>query len=163
MKKIIIDTDPGIDDAIALCYALNHPDLDVLALTTIFGNVASSLATDNALRLCSLNNCDNVVVAQGEEVPLKIKPNPVSDFVHGKNGFGNIDLPLPDKRASESRAAELIVKLANEYPKEITLVAVGPLTNLARALELSPQVAQQLAGVVTVSYTHLTLPTKRIV
>jgi len=116
MKKIIIDTDPGIDDAIALCYALNHPDLEVLALTTIFGNVATSLATDNALRLCELNNRQNVAVAHGADTPLTISPNPVADFVHGKNGFGNIDLPQPELQRADLSAAELIVELINNNP-----------------------------------------------
>ena len=148
MKKIIIDTDPGIDDAIALCYALNHPDLEVLALTTIFGNVATSLATDNALRLCELNNRQNVAVAHGADTPLTISPNPVADFVHGKNGFGNIDLPQPELQRADLSAAELIVELINNNPDEITLVAVGPLTNLAKALQLSPDIAQNVAEVV---------------
>ena len=104
MKKIIVDTDPGIDDAIALCYALNHPQLEVLALTTIYGNVAVDLATQNALRLVELNQGEsaittvpvaNVPVATGTSKPLKIAPNPVADFVHGINGFGEIQLPEP--------------------------------------------------------------------
>jgi len=148
MKKIIIDTDPGIDDAIALCYAMNHPDLEVLALTTIFGNVSVSLATDNALRLCALNKRTDIAVATGAQVPMQISPNPVADFVHGKNGFGNAELPSGDLLASDLSAAELIIDLANKHPGEITLVAVGPLTNLATALQLSPDIAEKLAGVV---------------
>ena len=99
MKKIILDTDPGIDDAIAICYALNHPQLDVLALTTIYGNVAVDLATSNALRLVELNNT-TVPVATGTATPLKIAPNPVADFVHGANGFGEIQLPEPTLQAA---------------------------------------------------------------
>jgi len=148
MKKIIIDTDPGIDDAIALCYAINHPDLDVLALTTIFGNVSVSLATENALKLCALNERTDIAVAKGADIPMQISPNPVADFVHGKNGFGNVELPATNLRASDLSAAELIIDLANKHPGEITLVAVGPLTNVATALQLSPQITEKLAGVV---------------
>ena len=145
MKKIIVDTDPGIDDAIALCYALNHPQLEVLALTTIYGNVAVDLATQNALRLVELNASEStgvaVPVATGSSTPLKITPNPVADFVHGANGFGGIQLPEPSLQAASQSAAELIVDLIHQYPGEITLVAVGPLSNIALALELSPEIA----------------------
>ena len=145
MNKIILDTDPGIDDAIALCYALNHPTLDVLALTTIYGNVAVDLATQNALRLVELNlgtvKGATVPVATGASNPLEIAPNPVADFVHGANGFGEIQLPKPSLHAASQSAAELIVDLIHKHPGEITLVAVGPLSNIALALELSPDIA----------------------
>ena len=152
MKKIILDTDPGIDDAIALCYALNHPELEVLALTTIYGNVAVDLATQNALRLVELNSGDlnnaTVPVATGTGTPLKIAPNPVADFVHGANGFGEIQLPEPSLQAASQNAAELIVDLIHKHPGEITLVAVGPLSNIALALELSPDIATLVKDVV---------------
>lgn len=152
MKKIILDTDPGIDDAIALCYALNHPELEVLALTTIYGNVAVDLATQNALRLVELNSGDlnnaTVPVATGTGTPLKIAPNPVADFVHGANGFGEIQLPEPSLQAASQSAAELIVDLIHKHPGEITLVAVGPLSNIALALELSPDIATLVKDVV---------------
>ncbi len=147
MQKIILDTDPGIDDAIAICYALNHPQLEVLALATIYGNVATELATQNALRLCELNK-HTVPVATGATVPLKIKPNPVADFVHGANGFGQIELPAPSLEPASVSAAEMMVDTINKYPGEVTLVAVGPLTNLAIALELDPKIAQKVKEVV---------------
>jgi len=147
MKKIILDTDPGIDDAIALCYALNHPELEVLAFTTIYGNVSVDLATSNALRLCELNDRP-VTVATGSSTPIEIPPNPVADFVHGANGFGEIELPEPSLQASSLGAAELIVDLIHKHPGEITLVAVGPLTNIAQALSLSPDIAALVKEVV---------------
>jgi len=137
VNKIILDTDPGIDDAIALCYALNHPELEVLALTTIYGNVAVDLATENALRLVELNlgksNGVPVPVATGTSKPLEIAPNPVADFVHG--------IPKPSLQPASQSAAELIVDLIHKHPGEITIVAVGPLSNIALALELSPDIA----------------------
>ncbi|OED42533.1 hypothetical protein AB833_05850 [Chromatiales bacterium (ex Bugula neritina AB1)] len=147
MKKVIIDTDPGIDDAIALCYALSHPKLEVLALTSIFGNVSTELATQNALRICELCNT-SVPVAQGADSPLHIKRNPAPDFVHGVNGFGNIELPVPTTRRDKSSAAELIIDLVREQPGEITLIPVGPLTNLAKALEQAPDIADKVAEVI---------------
>lgn len=152
MNKIIIDTDPGIDDALAICYAMKHPQIQVLALTCIYGNVSASLATDNALRLCEL--CESpAIVAKGATQPLSITPHPVADFVHGKNGFGNAELPAPVRKPSEESAAELIVRLVNENPGEISLVAVGPLTNIALALELSPDITDKVANVVIMGGT----------
>lgn len=147
MKKIIIDTDPGIDDALAICYAMAHPQLQVLALTCVYGNVSTSLATDNALRLCEL--CESpAIVAAGAAQPLSIPPHAVADFVHGKNGFGGVELPMPARKPCAESAAELIVKLVNENPGDISLVAVGPLTNIAMALQLSPDITSKVANVV---------------
>ncbi len=146
-RKIIIDTDPGIDDAIALCYALAHPRLEVIALTSIFGNVSAQLAADNAQRLCDLTE-KPVLVAKGADAPLCIESKPVADFVHGKNGFGNISLPASTHTISNKSAAELIVDKVLETPGEITLVPVGPLTNLALALELAPEISTRVKEVV---------------
>ncbi len=147
MKKVIIDTDPGIDDAIALCYAIAHPDLDVIAMTSIFGNVSCQLAADNALRLCELNQV-KIPVALGAAVPLEITPNVHADFVHGANGFGNIDIPLNNNTLVNLSAAELIVEQVSLHPAQITIIAVGPLTNLALALQLAPEIASKVKEVI---------------
>jgi len=152
MKKIIIDTDPGIDDALAICYALTHPEIQVMALTCIYGNVSASLATENALRLCELCH-SSAMVATGAAKPLTITPHPVADFVHGSNGFGNVTLPAASRKPETKSAAELIVKLVDEYPGEVTLVAVGPLTNIALALQLSPEITEKVASVVIMGGT----------
>jgi inosine-uridine nucleoside N-ribohydrolase len=152
MKKIIIDTDPGIDDALAICYAMNHPNIEVLALTCIFGNVATSLATSNALRLCNLCN-NNALVATGATQPLSIEPHPVADFVHGSNGFGGAVLADAERQPESISAAELIVRLVNENPGQITLVAVGPLTNISLALQLDPDIVDKVADVVIMGGT----------
>ena len=152
MKKIIIDTDPGVDDALAICYALNHPQLQVMALTCVYGNVSTTLATENALRLCELCN-SSALVAAGATKPLTIPPHPVADFVHGSNGFGNVALPGPSRKPEALTAAELIVKLIDDNPGEISLVAVGPLTNIALALQLSPQIIDKVANVVIMGGT----------
>lgn len=146
-NKIIIDTDPGIDDAIALCYAMAHPQLDVVAITTIFGNVDLPLATDNAARLCQLTST-RVPIAAGAQQPLSIDPNPHSYFVHGDNGLGNIDLPLDAYLPASCDAADKIVEQIMTNPAEITLVAVGPLTNIALALQREPEITQQVKSVV---------------
>ncbi len=146
-KKVIIDTDPGIDDAIALCYAMAHPELEIVALTTIFGNVDTKLATDNAARLCHLMQT-SIPVAAGAKTPLSINPNPHSYFVHGDNGFGNIRIPDGTPSVVDDSAADTIVRLIMSNPGQITLVAVGPLTNLALALRQEPEIAARVESVV---------------
>ena len=147
MKKIIIDTDPGIDDALALCYAFAHPDLDIIALTSIFGNVSSSLAADNALRLCELTGIE-IPVAPGADKPLQITPNKHADFVHGANGFGNIDIPLGKRHPLTQSAADLIIEKVQQHPGEITIIAVGPLTNIALALQAAPEIVDKVKEVI---------------
>lgn len=147
MKKIIIDTDPGIDDAQALCYAMAHPQLELLALTCIYGNVAVDLATQNALRLCELTK-STAIVAQGAASPLVIDPHPVADFVHGKNGFGNVELAKPSRQADSRSAAELIVDLIRQHPGQVSLLPIGPLTNIALALQLAPDIVELVDEVV---------------
>ena len=144
--KVIIDTDPGIDDAMAIAYAIAHPDIDLIALTTIFGNVSASEATDNALALldCFGHECD---VAKGETRPLVMEPRPHSYFVHGRNGLGNINVPKSPKSAVSDTAAEYLVKKTLEMPGEIDICAIGPLTNLARALDIDPAIATRVKSV----------------
>lgn len=149
MKKVIVDTDPGIDDAQAILYALAHPELDVIGITTIYGNVSADLATANALRLLDLaEHSTEVPVAQGSSVPLTIPPNPVADFVHGKNGFGEVELPVSKRSADSRSAAQLIVDLVHAHPNEVTLVPVGPLTNIALAVQLDPSIVDLVESIV---------------
>lgn len=146
-RKIIIDTDPGIDDAMAIMLALKSPSLDVLALTTTFGNVAVDLATKNALTLLELAGSD-IPVAQGVAVPLVAAALSPPDFVHGSDGFGNIDWPASTRQADPRSAAQLIVDMVHQYPNEVSLVALGPLGNLAKALELDPSIASLVDEVI---------------
>ena len=134
-RKIIIDTDPGIDDAMAIFLALKSPTLDVLALTTTYGNVSVDLATKNALTLLELAGSD-IPVAKGVAKPLAAKALPAPDFVHGKDGFGNINWPASNRTPDSRSAAQLIVDMVHQYPNEIAIVALGPLGNLAKAIEL---------------------------
>lgn len=138
-RKIIIDTDPGIDDAMAIFFAFRSPELDVLGLTTTFGNVPVKKATENALILTELAGVD-VPVAEGIAEPLVIDPRPHPDFVHGVDGFGNIHWPAPKGQAIDKSAAQFIVDTVRANPGEVTLIALGPLGNLALALELDPDI-----------------------
>ena len=153
-RKIIIDTDPGIDDAMAIFFAFQAPQLEVLGLTTTFGNVSVDLATQNAIRLTEIAKV-NVPVAKGVAVPSVIAPRPHPDFVHGADGFGNINWPEPQGKAIEKSAAQFIVDTVRQYPGEVTIVALGPLGNLAKALELDPEVASLVDEVVLMGGTAI--------
>ena len=147
MKKILIDTDPGIDDAMAIQMAFAHPALEVVGLTSIFGNVHVEVATRNALRLVELA-CADCPVATGTDVPLVQPLNPPGYYVHGPAGFGDIPAEEPKGRPDPRDAAHFIVDMVNAHPGELWLCPIGPLTNLALALRLEPGIADKVAGVV---------------
>ncbi len=146
-KKIIIDTDPGIDDALAILFAIHHPEIELLGLTSVFGNVSVDLATENALRLVELADVD-IPVCKGAATPMVINAKPYPDFVHGENGFGEVELPSPTIKANTITAAQFIADKVREAPGEVYLVPIGPMTNIAMALELAPDIAEKVAGVV---------------
>ncbi|CAN0830426.1 Probable uridine nucleosidase 2 [Linum grandiflorum] len=131
-KKIIIDTDPGIDDAMAIFLALRSPEVEVIGLTTIFGNVYTALATMNALHLLEVAGRTDIPVAEGSHVTItKGTKLRIADFVHGTDGLGNQKFPPPDGKAIEQSAADFLIEQANLHPGEVTVVALGPLTNIA--------------------------------
>ncbi|PQQ03394.1 putative uridine nucleosidase 2 [Prunus yedoensis var. nudiflora] len=131
-KKIIIDTDPGIDDAMAIFVALQSPEVEVIGLTTIYGNVYTTLATRNALHLLEVAGRTDIPVAEGSHVTItKGTKLRIADFVHGADGLGNQNFPPPKGKPIEQSAAAFLVEQANLYPGKITVVALGPLTNIA--------------------------------
>ena len=145
--KLIIDTDPGVDDAMAYFYAHAYPGIDLVALTTVFGNVTIEDATRNALWLGDLSG-GREPVYQGQAVPLAIPPNPPADFVHGKHGFGDYEISAPLREREAEDASDFLVRAAREAPGEITLCAIGPLTNVARAIEKDADFVSNLAQLV---------------
>lgn len=148
-KKIIIDTDPGIDDAMAIFVALNSPEVEVIGLTTIYGNVYTTLATRNALHLLEVAGRTDIPVAEGSHVTItKGTKLQVVDFVHGVDGLGNQNFPPPKGKPIEQSAASFLVEKAKLYPGEITVVALGPLTNIALALQLDPAFAKNVGQIV---------------
>lgn len=169
MKKIILDTDPGVDDTMAIAYALTHPAIDLLALTTVFGNINIDFATRNAQYVLDELGASTVAVAKGAAIPLEQSPLPHADFVHGDDGLGNVypgsragraaDISAPlrsDARHANIEdldAADFIIQSAREHPGEITLVAVGPLTNIAEALRREPMLPSLVAGLVIMGGT----------
>jgi len=147
-QKMIIDTDPGVDDAMAIFFALRSPELDVIGLTTVFGNVHTDLATTNALRLLEIAGRTDIPVAKGADDPLAGPFKGPVPFVHGDDGQGNANLPAPRSRPIDQPAAAFIVEQIMAAPGEITLVPIGPLTNIALALRLEPRIAQNVKQVV---------------
>jgi inosine-uridine nucleoside N-ribohydrolase len=146
-RKIIFDTDPGTDDALAMMLAFNSPELDVRAITVVPGNVVARQGLDNALRLVSLANRCDVPVAAGAQQPLFQKLI-TAEFWHGKNGLANVQLP-PSKCQVDSRfAPDLIIQMVHAAPREITLVPVGPLTNIALAVLKDPSIVPLVKEVV---------------
>ena len=153
MLPMILDTDPGIDDAMAIAYACAHPELELLGLTTVFGNVSVKQATRNALAVLENFEQGQIPVAEGAAVPLVQKPFPHPYFVHGDDGMGNIDLADAKAPASKLSAAEFIVEQSLARPGEISLVAVGPLTNIAEALRLDPELPSRIKQLVVMGGT----------
>ncbi len=147
-RKILIDTDPGIDDTMALLFAFHSPELEVIGLTTIFGNTEVHITAQNALRLVELEGNQHIPVAQGAARPLIRPLSHKGKEVHGEDGMGNTNPPPPKGKLSDLTAAEFIVRCVTEQPGEITLVPVGPLTNIALALLLEPRLPQLVKEVV---------------
>ena len=146
--RIIIDTDPGVDDSMAILFAFCSPEVQIEGLTTIFGNGGGDITTLNALRLVELAGRPDVPVAQGAESPLQRKFEGFGWRVHGRNGLGEVDFPLPTVKPDPRRAAQFIVDTVMANPGEITLVPLGPLTNIALAVMLEPKIAENVKEVV---------------
>lgn len=154
--RMIIDADTGIDDALAILYAMYAPEIKLEGLTTIFGNTDVEQATDNTLRLIKLCNRENEIpVAKGAAAPLKREFSGPAVAVHGQNGIGDAVIPKSDQQPLPISAAEFLVQKANENPGEITLVMVGRMTNLALALQLDPAIAGKFKKVVIMGGTVL--------
>lgn len=154
-RKVIFDTDPGVDDAMALYYALAHPEVDVVGITTTFGNVTVEQAAINALYLTAIAGVE-VPVTQGVAKPWVKASEAPPDFIHGDDGLGNLVTRQDHSRQLDPRSsAQFIVDMARAHPGEITLVAVGPLGNLATALKLAPELPTLLREVILMGGTVL--------
>lgn len=147
-KLIILDTDPGIDDALALIYLRDRSRVRLLALTTVFGNADIETTTRNALYLRD-RFYPEAPVYRGAGAPLQRKRGASPAHVHGRNGLGDIGLgDWAPSQLGDGSAAEQIVELVRAHPGEVTLLAIGPLTNLALALRIAPEIVDLVAEVV---------------
>ena len=140
---LLIDTDPGVDDALALLMAFSDPRHAVVGLTIAAGNVGLEHTVANALKLCEVCGVD-VPVYAGAEAPL-VFPARDAAYVHGRDGFGDTGYAKASRRADAEHAALAILRLSHEHAGKLVLVALGPLTNLALALKLDPTLPSRLA------------------
>lgn len=142
---IILDVDTGIDDSLALLYAAASPDAEFIAATCVFGNTEAATAARNTQMILELAGRLDVEVALGRDVPL-VRPLQTTPETHGPLGLGYANLPPPRSPLSSRSGAQLIVDEARARPGEITLITLGPLTNLAVALEMEPDLPHLLGG-----------------
>lgn len=146
-RRVIIDTDPGTDDAMAIILALNSPELKVEALTVVPGNVDGRQGLENALKIVSLAGRCDVTVAGGAQHPLNQKLI-TAQFWHGKNGLADVELPPSKCQADPRFGPDLIIEMIHKYPHAITLIPVGPLTNIALAVSKDPSIAGLVKDIV---------------
>lgn len=147
-RSIIIDADPGNDDAVALLLALASPELATLGITTVAGNVPLTLTTRNARAIVELAGRPDVAVFAGADKPLVRAPIS-AEHVHGQSGLGGVVLPEPAQAEPDERAVDFIIRTLNDQPAgSVTLCALGPLTNIALALMQAPKIAARLREIV---------------
>jgi len=146
-QHVIIDTDPGVDDAMAIFLALRSPELKVEAITPVAGNVPLELTLPNALRLVEIAGRRDIPVAAGASAPL-VRRLVTARYAHGENGLGGVDFPAPSLKPVSESAVEMIRRIVRSSPGEITVVALGPLTNVATALKADPELAKMIRAIV---------------
>jgi non-specific riboncleoside hydrolase len=145
-RKIIIDTDPGIDDAAALAVALNDPQLDVLMLSTVAGNVNLSYTTENAKKILDFFAKD-IPIAQGNRAPLLVEYEDASE-IHGETGLNGYQFPVSKRVVLSEHAVIAMKNKILQSAEKVTLVAIGPLTNLALLLNMYPEVKTKIAELI---------------
>jgi purine nucleosidase len=145
--RLIVDCDPGIDDALALLYLARRPDVTIEAVGSVHGNVPATTGARNALRILEVAGLTEVPVAVGAGRPMA-QELATAEFIHGDDGLGNSGQPEPKGRVTGESAAEQLVRLARAHPGELSLLAVGPLTNLGVALLLEPELPNLIRQVV---------------
>jgi inosine-uridine nucleoside N-ribohydrolase len=146
-QKVIIDTDPGVDDAFALFLAMRSPELQVEAITAVAGNVPLSLTLPNALRLVEIAGRNDIPVAAGASSPL-IRKLVDASYAHGNNGLAGISFPAAKLDPVKDRAADLICRIVRANPGAISIIGIGPLTNIALALREDPEIASMIESIV---------------
>ena len=142
-KRIIIDTDPGIDDVLALLLALASPELSLEGVSVVHGNCSAEQATRNGLAVLELAKASHIPLAKGCELPL-VQPSLLAPETHGNTGLGYAKLPEPRTKPTVQHGCDFLIEKVLSNPGEITLVAIGPLTNVAMAIRKEPSFAKSL-------------------
>jgi pyrimidine-specific ribonucleoside hydrolase len=145
--RVIIDTDPGVDDALALLLAMRSLELKIEAITPVAGNVPLELTLPNALRMVEIAGRTDIPVAAGAKSPL-MRRLVTATYAHGENGLGGAFFPEPTTKPVATPAPELIRQIVRNYPGEVTLITIGPLTNVATALNSDAELAGMIRGLV---------------
>ena len=146
-KRILLDTDPGIDDACAILLALASPELSLEGLSIVHGNCSLEQATINALSVLELANAGHIPVAKGCGLPL-VQPSLLAPETHGETGLGYARLPAPCARPTGQHAIDFLIGRILSSPGEITLVAIGPLTNVALAIRQEPRILEAIREII---------------
>ena len=146
-KHILIDTDPGVDDSLAILLALASPELTLEGLSVVHGNCSLEQATRNALSILELANASHIPVAMGTELPL-VQPSLLAPETHGDTGIGYAKLPSPQSKPIGQHGSDFLIERIMSNPGEVTLVAIGPLTNVALAIRQEPRIVQALKEII---------------
>ncbi|MCR8632638.1 nucleoside hydrolase [Paenibacillus radicis (ex Xue et al. 2023)] len=147
MKKVILDVDTGIDDALAIAYAVGSPEIELLGITTTYGMVTVDLSSRNTLKI--LEHLQSAIpVFKGSDKPL-VRTRQYSGKFHGHDGLGEAVKTPPERRAESQHAVDFIIEQIRQYEKDLTLITTGPLTNLAHALIKEPDIIHKIGQVVS--------------
>ena len=147
-RKVVLDTDPGIDDAMALLYLHVCDNLELLGITTILGNASIENCTNNALFLCEQFGITAPVYRGADRGMTGKQPEDYPDFVHGLNGLADIEVTVADKSAEDQDACTFLLESSNANPGEITIIAIGRMTNIAMALNKDPTFANRVKEII---------------
>ncbi|MCS0671502.1 nucleoside hydrolase [Cytobacillus firmus] len=146
-RKIILDCDPGHDDAIAIILAAARPGLEILGITTVSGNAEIEKTTANALKICDLVSLHDVIVSKGASEPMvRLREN--APGIHGESGLDGPELPEPSRSWSDEHGVDTIIRLVKESKEPVTLVPTGPLTNIGLALTKAPEIKDNIEEIV---------------
>jgi purine nucleosidase len=145
-KRIILDTDPGIDDSLAILLALASPEISLEGLSVVHGNSSTAQGTINALSVLELAKASHIPVYQGCDLPL-VQPSLLAAETHGEQGIGYAKLPAPQAQPQAQKGSDFLIEKIMSAPGEITLVAIGPLTNVALAIRQEPRIVENVKEV----------------
>lgn len=138
--KVLLDVDTGVDDSIALLYALFNPEIEIVGISAVCGNVEAWLAAENTMKILDLAGAPDIPVAVGAEKPSCREWDGRVAFIHGKNGLGNVELPPSRRSTRDVDVSRFHMDLAEQYEGELVVITLGPLTNIARTIREYPGV-----------------------
>lgn len=149
-KKMILDLDTGVDDALAIAYAVAAPEVDLIGIVSSFGNNRMKTCAQNSLKLLQLLGQTDVPVFEGaahSSTTDHFDPEQVSLDIHGQNGIGEVELPDPDRPVEDESAVDFLIEAAHKYSKDLIIIPTGPMTNLAAAIKKDPSIVDLIGNV----------------